>query len=783
MGIIANKLQQESGAQPQTATSSSVISRALEKQNKPKEPNLIQGLAQDIARPFERIGGAVINALDLGNIRARGGQQPTVRPGAFGGEVEQLGYKGGEKLTGFNLAKDVVGTGLEAGSMFIPGTVGLKGASTLAKVGKAAVTGGTTGAAYGIGRGLQEEETIRKAATSAVLPTIGGALTGGTLPLLGKVASELPKIGGKGVKKYASDIAENSVKKEIGELLTNTRGISNKVREAAQKNVDLVEKLSDPQVYKGIKVVNSRVEPDEAIRVLDNRIDAVLDAKRKLLPELDRLTPEIPREVLRQKAVNDILGQNLLADEEDLIRAINKQIDAYPETIKISDIDAIRAKARKSARDARGIQKRDNEYVAIENAARDTVFEVTDNLKIPNASEYKSLNDYIRSMIETKTFLDKTLRAQPVKGGRLGRVSGRMIGAIAGSQGGVLGTLLGSEVGGAVADILINNSLGSSVKAKLIREITDDPEILKVADDLLKSAKQLEVPRLPSPTSQFRTQQGSGPTIQLGKLQSVADKNSARFGKQYPQVNLLQLPAGNPQSPPTGLPTIQSLSSRSDRAVGFPDSNPSISRQNTQNTITTNVANSSIPGTIAPKGKGASGKLPGILGLPLLGQKQQGLENEEIKFLEPKVVEGVYTIPSRKVTVEEPDLEELGAILFGEIGNRPLDKKLLEARTIANIALNRAEKEGKSLAEVLRQPNQFQAYKGNQYNLYKSGKAATSTISKEKVDAVNKILDEIRQGTLKNNIGDNLSYAHRKDNTIRVYKDWSEQKKDLNNIK
>ncbi len=31
--------------------------------------------------------------------------------------------------------------------------------------------------------------------------------------------------------------------------------------------------------------------------------------------------------------------------------------------------------------------------------------------------------------------------------------------------------------------------------------------------------------------------------------------------------------------------------------------------------------------------------------------------------------------------------------------------------------------------------------------------------------------------------GDNLSYAHLKDDTLRLYKDWSEQKKDLKNIK
>lgn len=137
----------------------------------------------------------------------------------------------------------------------------------------------------------------------------------------------------------------------------------------------------------------------------------------------------------------------------------------------------------------------------------------------------------------------------------------------------------------------------------------------------------------------------------------------------------------------------------------------------------------------------------------------------------------------KNLSVSEDELKELAAVLFGEVGNRPLDKKLTELRAITNIALNRAEKEGKTLKEVLQSPNQFQAYLGKQYNAYKSGKASNSVLEKEKIKAVEAVVDEIRKGKLKNTVGDNLSYAHLKDDTLRLYKDWSEQKKDLKNIK
>ena len=170
--------------------------------------------------------------------------------------------------------------------------------------------------------------------------------------------------------------------------------------------------------------------------------------------------------------------------------------------------------------------------------------------------------------------------------------------------------------------------------------------------------------------------------------------------------------------------------------------------------------------------------------MPLLGSPQEDNQEAFMRPNEAYLRKPASTYSVRKnLSVSEDELKELAAVLFGEVGNRPLDKKLTELRAITNIALNRAEKEGKTLKEVLQSPNQFQAYLGKQYNAYKSGKASNSVLEKEKIKAVEAVVDEIRKGKLKNTVGDNLSYAHLKDDTLRLYKDWSEQKKDLKNIK
>lgn len=141
-------------------------------------------------------------------------------------------------------------------------------------------------------------------------------------------------------------------------------------------------------------------------------------------------------------------------------------------------------------------------------------------------------------------------------------------------------------------------------------------------------------------------------------------------------------------------------------------------------------------------------------------------------------------IEGRKAALSEADLKELGAVLYGEIGNRKGDRQEFEAQVITNIILNRMESgdstyKGKNASQLLAAKNEFQAYGGKRYQEFKNG-TATET---EKVAKINKFLDDLRAGKLPNKIDKALFYGHAKDDTIRVFDTWEEYKKNLHKIK
>lgn len=135
--------------------------------------------------------------------------------------------------------------------------------------------------------------------------------------------------------------------------------------------------------------------------------------------------------------------------------------------------------------------------------------------------------------------------------------------------------------------------------------------------------------------------------------------------------------------------------------------------------------------------------------------------------LPQKPLGNTYQVPGRDVTLTDSDLNVLRPTLYGEVSNRPYDKKDLEANVITNTAINRMvayAKNGmqKSMADVLSMPNQYQAYNGEQYKNY-SNPNLTGPDS-EKRDQVNKIVDgiiaSIKDGTFKDNTNNSMFYKH-----------------------
>lgn len=298
----------------------------------------------------------------------------------------------------------------------------------------------------------------------------------------------------------------------------------------AQQGTDVKKHLSNPVIFDGLKVENGKVVADEARDTIQNMIDTAMDAKKEILPFADKYLPKISREQLREKALA-AMDELTPADARRLISKINQQVDELPEEINVSYLDNFRAQSRKSARNAKGEMKSDSEYVALEKAARELVFEATDGIPVDTNGAFAQLNQYIKELIDTKGFIEGRLSGQIVKSGKMTELLNRTTGAIAGSQFGVLGSVVGAEVAGILTNILANRQLGNTVKQNFLKKfLADKPELLKQVDEILADMAKYEPPALAAPTSDFRQQTKGETTIILPeKSEYLSNSRTTEF--------------------------------------------------------------------------------------------------------------------------------------------------------------------------------------------------------------------------------------------------------------
>jgi len=125
--------------------------------------------------------------------------------------------------------------------------------------------------------------------------------------------------------------------------------------------------------------------------------------------------------------------------------------------------------------------------------------------------------------------------------------------------------------------------------------------------------------------------------------------------------------------------------------------------------------------------------------------------------------------------INKDDFDKIRPVLFGEVSNRPYDKKQLEANVIMSTILNRqneykkVHKKDYSLNDIVSMPNQYQAYGGKQYNLYNDG--TTTDLDTQKKNEIDSISDDIwnqlKSGSFKDQAGGGYYYKHNeKDGSI-----------------
>lgn len=323
--------------------------------------------------------------------------------------------------------------------------------------------------------------------------------------------------------------ARKSIDNSVNELVDSRVTSSRKAKELLERNIDVRENLKDIEIYNGIKVKDNKINTDLAVDTIQNRIDVALDAKAKILPQIDKFGETIKPfdEAFQADIRAKVTALNLPPVEEaKILKSIEKQLDGIPTEMLPSEADALRAKFRNAASDAKGRLKRDSEFNVLQEVFRDSVFKATDNVSFGEAGSFAKLNDYVKNQIETINYLESVVNGSVVKGGRLKNYFARAIGAVAGSGQGIIGSIVGAELSGVVADIITNNQLGSSVKMSLLKEIVSDPKALREIQKLVDAAENYRPLELPSPASGSpRSQVTGGRTIELpARSETITDE-------------------------------------------------------------------------------------------------------------------------------------------------------------------------------------------------------------------------------------------------------------------
>lgn len=125
-----------------------------------------------------------------------------------------------------------------------------------------------------------------------------------------------------------------------------------------------------------------------------------------------------------------------------------------------------------------------------------------------------------------------------------------------------------------------------------------------------------------------------------------------------------------------------------------------------------------------------------------------------------------YHLADRGVSVTDDDIQNLRPLIYGEVSNRTPDKQALEANVIVNTALNRVKEYGgkgqkKTLSDVIAMPNQYQAYKGKQYNEYLNPSDPVALAKKKQIDAIlDSIHEQIKTGKYDDNTAGAYYYVH-----------------------
>lgn len=696
-------------------------------------PSFGTSVARGLLKTPARLATNLINAGQI----ALGQEQTQPFSGKLLGEVKPVGTEGtfGQRL------KESVGAGLELAS-YVPVTKGVSGIAK-ATLGQKALKGagvglkeGALGGAMGeFGRATSEGADLEEATVKG----LGGGLAGGVLG--GAIGGVAPLVA-KGLG-FKPKINVQEVKDEVVKNTSKALGVFGKkpVKMAQAQPQKMAEGLAVLKKYGGF-------DPKVSEDIFDDSIKGLIKAKETVFKTYD--------DIARESG-----DQGLRIEVSSLTKPLEKYIKGITTSPKRSRAIRIMSELDRNFPDGKATPVQIQEYIKLLNeelgglaggAEKGAVGVVSDFVKnttdtLDNeisklGSQYKSFRKEYAGLKSIEDALVRQYqKAMRQKGSGLAEYS----------------------------DMFANAELINGL-------ITANPGLV---------AKSLTMRGISS-----LIKRGNNPETYLRKafegLDQIGDEMLPKTTRGVPQ---LQLPA-----PKKGADTFSPLPMKAPQRTSFEAPAQTIRRVNNEQLMLPEYKGGALGVTIQQptrkmiqqgteivprnkpnllKNKQSGFGKPAVLGVSALGTLPFLTSKEEYTKKElPKQTDS-YTEKDRGITITDKDVKELTPILFGELSNRSLEKQELEARVILNTALNRVaefNKRGKNmtLEEVLKMPNQYQAYGGKQYKEFTSNKLDLPTQKKKKATEalVKKLMSEIENGTFRDNTNGAVFYVHKPNGEI-----------------
>ena len=736
--------------------------------------DFIKGTADFITHPFVQLG------LGAKNILSPSAEDTKSYTGLSGQEYDTPGYRNGVEQGGVETAKQVGGAGLQAASTVLPF---LKGAGAV-MASKPILSGLGLGYAQDVGANLEEGKTGLGTVTPGMNTVVGGGL-GVAGKVLGKVLTPTAKLqeeallGGLGEQMNRTNKARNAFSNntitrttdEGAKTITPIDTITSK--EVAIPEINSTGGTAKADWTKGIEEMQKHYDDAAAKQASDLVASGKTFNKKEILTSAEQQ--------IQQADISELAKTKVLKEIEDNIDALSTK---YNDMIPANILDNERRFANREFKKNR---------IDSDRILGDTYRDAVANYTGVGRTNLDKMQEYVAAL----NFMN-AIDGSIVKGGGLGRYFAQLIGSSVGSSVGLpgIGPIIGAAGGNAVAKgvqkltFVSPTAESKAAIAKFIKKMGGSTKDIKNIEDIIPVTPKPVTPTVPKPEPVEKVKavpatktkptgygKGLGALVAAGVL--TAEQASAASSPTPGQV-------GSMAQRIARILTAKGHEEyrRDNSDIVFGNEVGNVKNYDSEGNL---VSEFEAGKQIYPPKKEVKETKPEAK--PETKPEKNTTNTKDSK--KPKVdtkSDKEYTIPGRTAKPKEKDLEELGAIIYGEISNRSLDKQILEARTIANIVLNRMENhewKGKGVADIVLEHKKnakypaFQAKDGKQYRDYKTNNATDTS----KLAAISKVIEEVRSGTLENKIGNDLMYAHMPGDTIRVFKDWNDMQKNLSKIK